>query len=148
MSFLEHTYKSYPIEKIKNKIKSNFSVLFGNFLEFYNFTLFAVLLPIIAPVLFPSENILNSFTSGYIFLAIGFFARPAGTVIFGYISDLYSRKISLIITILTMSCATFGIGLLPGSIVGGFSFVILASFRFLQGLSVLSFVKKLEECNL
>jgi MHS family proline/betaine transporter-like MFS transporter len=136
VSFLEHTYKACSIGKIENKIKSNCSVLLGNFLEFYNFTLFAVLLPIIAPLLFPSENILTSFTFGYIFLAIGFFARPAGVVIFGYIGDRYNRKISLIIAILMMSCATFGMGLLPAyGVIGSYSLVVLVSCRFLQGLS-------------
>ena len=36
-------------------------MLFGNFLEFYEFTLFASLIPIIAPILFPSKEILESY---------------------------------------------------------------------------------------
>lgn len=134
--FIGHTGKVYPTTKIKPTFTGDYSVLLGNLLEFYDFTLFSALLPIIAPLLFPSQSILTAFTSSYIFLAIGFLARPLGAVIFGYIGDRYNRKTSLILAISMMSGATFGIGLLPPyELVGGYSLFILAICRFLQGLS-------------
>lgn len=112
------------------------ALLLGNFLEFYDFTLFAALLPIISPLLFPSPEILSSFMSGYIFLAIGFLARPLGAVLFGYIGDRYSRKKALIVAILMMSIATIGIGVLPSyDSIGSWSLAILALCRIFQGLS-------------
>lgn len=112
------------------------SVLLGNCLEFYDFTLFAALLPIIAPLLFPSPQILTSFTSGYIFLAIGFLARPVGATLFGYIGDRYSRKTALILAILMMSLSTLSIGLMPTyNSIGAYALLILALCRILQGLS-------------
>ncbi len=116
--------------------RKDFPILLGNFLEFYDFTLFAALLPIIAPILFPSKEMVDSFISGYLFLGIAFLARPVGAVFFGYIGDHYSRKTALILAILTMSLATFGIGMLPTySSIGAYALVFLALCRLLQGLS-------------
>jgi MHS family proline/betaine transporter-like MFS transporter len=116
--------------------KSVFAVLLGNCLEFYDFTLFASLLPIIAPLLFPSEQILTSFTMGYTFLAIGFLARPVGAVLFGYIGDYYSRKRALILAVLMMSVSTLTIGVLPTyHVIGSYALLILVFCRILQGLS-------------
>jgi len=116
--------------------RKDFPILLGNFLEFYDFTLFAALLPIIAPILFPSKEIVDSFISGYLFLGIAFLARPVGAILFGYIGDHYSRKTALILAILLMSLATFGIGILPTySAIGIYALVFLALCRILQGLS-------------
>lgn len=117
-------------------MKYKAAVLLGNCLEFYDFTLFAALLPIIAPILFPSAEILSSFTSGYLFLAIGFLGRPVGAVLFGYIGDHYSRKTALIFAILMMSLATLTIGMMPTyHSIGAYALLILAICRLLQGLS-------------
>lgn len=111
-------------------------ILLGNFLEFYDFTLFAALLPVIAPLFFPSKEIVDSFISGYIFLGIAFLARPLGALFFGYIGDYYSRKKALILAILMMSIATLGIGILPVyRTIGTYSLAFLALCRMLQGLS-------------
>ncbi len=116
--------------------RKDFPILLGNFLEFYDFTLFAALLPIISPILFPSKEIIDSFISGYLFLGIAFLARPLGATFFGYIGDHYSRKTALILSILMMSLATCGIGLLPTyNSIGNYALVFLALCRLLQGLS-------------
>lgn len=116
--------------------RKDFPILLGNFLEFYDFTLFAALLPIISPILFPSKEIIDSFISGYLFLGIAFLARPVGAILFGYIGDHYSRKAALILSILMMSLGTACIGLLPTyNSIGNYALVFLALCRFLQGLS-------------
>jgi MFS family permease len=111
-------------------------ILLGNFLEFYEFTLFATLLPIIAPILFPSGEIVNSFAFGYGFLAIGFLGRPIGALLFGYIGDKYGRRKAMILSISLMSIATIGISVLPTSeSIGVYAFILLAICRIFQGLS-------------
>lgn len=117
-------------------MRKNLALLLGNFLEFYDFTLFAYLLPLIAPIFFPSDKTISSLTNGYLFLAIGFFSRPAGAVLFGYIGDYYGRRTAIVIAILIMSVATLGIGILPSSTsIGIYALIFLASLRILQGLS-------------
>lgn len=117
-------------------MKRVFAILLGNFLEFYDFTLFAYLIPIIAPLLFPSKEILDSYNLGYIFLAIGFLARPAGAFIFGYIGDYWGRKVAIVLSILIMSISTIVISLLPtGNESGLYVLAILMLCRIMQGLS-------------
>jgi MHS family proline/betaine transporter-like MFS transporter len=115
-------------------MRKNYLVLLGNILEFYDFTLFAALLPIIATQLFPAENTINAYTYTYIFLAIGFWSRPAGAVIFGYLGDRFSRLSALTISILMMTVATIIVGLIPTN-AGVYSIIILALCRMLQGFS-------------
>ena len=46
---------------------------------------------------------------------VSFLVRPIGAVIFGHIGDTIGRKKTLILTILLISFATCGIGLLPNA---------------------------------
>lgn len=117
------------------KKQKKWRVLSGNFLEFYEFTLFSALIPIIAPLLFASKELIQSYTSGYLFLLIAFLARPIGAVFFGYIGDQYGRKKALLWTILMMSVATFGLGLLPEKNPTIIVYFLLAVLRLLQGFS-------------
>jgi MHS family proline/betaine transporter-like MFS transporter len=117
-------------------MKKNLSILLGNFLEFYDFTLFAYLLPILSVALFPDKTSINAITSGYLFLAIGFLGRPIGAMLFGYIGDNFSRKTSMVIAILLMSISTTFIGFLSTDIMStNFILTTLVICRLLQGLS-------------
>lgn len=112
------------------------AILLGNFLEFYDFTLFAYLLPIISPIFFPSKDLADSLIIGYLFLAIGFFARPLGALILGYVGDRYGRRVAIIIAVLLMSISTTAIGILPSSDnIGIWALFALALCRILQGIS-------------
>lgn len=114
----------------------NFSLYAGNFLEFYDFTLFAYLIPIISPVLFPDASLITSYTTGYLFLAVGFLFRPMGAVVFGHIGDKYGRKIALQISILMMAVATASLGLLSKEYMDHRLLVLLVVLcRIMQGLS-------------
>jgi MHS family proline/betaine transporter-like MFS transporter len=113
-----------------------FSLYIGNFLEFYDFTLFAYLIPIISPVLFPDASLIVSYTTGYLFLAVGFLFRPMGAILFGHIGDKYGRKLALQISILMMAISTGAMGLLSRNILDYDSLLALVIvFRIMQGLS-------------
>ncbi|RYE15545.1 MAG: MFS transporter [Rickettsiales bacterium] len=117
-------------------VKEKTGLLLGNFLEFYDFTLFAALLPIITPMLFPDKEITNSLLFAYGFLAIGFFARPAGAVLFGFIGDTFGRKKAMIISIIMMSISTLSISFIPSDTkLSFYGLWILGLCRILQGLS-------------
>ena len=110
----------------------------GNMLELYDFTLYAILIPFFATQFFPANasSDLSLLMSIGVF-ALAFVARPVGALIFGYIGDKYGRKISLIVSIAAMSCATIGIGLLPTyADIGIVAPVLLLLCRIVQGLSV------------
>jgi MHS family proline/betaine transporter-like MFS transporter len=124
------------IKNNPSQTKRLLSLILGNMLEFYDFTIFVALLPIIAPILFPSSDKLVSLTSGYLFLAVGFLMRPFGAYLFGSIGDKYGRKKALLLSMIFMAVATTTIGLLPSySSIGVASYIILAMCRLVQGLS-------------
>lgn len=70
----------------------------GNFLEYFEFALFGYLSSIIAIQFFPSHDDL-ALNLTLLIYAAGFISRPIGGIIFGYIGDIYGRKLSLIATI-------------------------------------------------
>lgn len=117
-------------------VKQKCAVLLGNFLEFYDFTLFAYMIPVISSIFFPSEDKVDSYTIGYIFLAIGFISRPVGAICFGFIGDKYGRRKALQISIILMAISTTGIGILPVTSNNTiYVLFALSIFRILQGLS-------------
>ena len=86
--------------------KTLLSASMGNFLEFYDFTLYAFLISVLAPYFFPSTDMLSSTISTLGVLAVGFLARPVGAFIFGHIGDIYGRKPALLFSIFGMAVPT------------------------------------------
>lgn len=110
---------------------------FGNALEWYDFTIYAFLVPIFAPIFFPSQDPLISLLSTFGVFAVGFLVRPVGAVLFGYISDHKGRKQTLILSMLLMSGPTFCMALLPTyQHVGALAPLLLTLLRIAQGLAV------------
>src|SRR5699024_12778324 len=73
----------------------------------------------------------------YFGLALSFFIRPLGGVIFAHIGDRVGRKKTLIITLSMMGLATAGIGLLPTyALIGVAAPLLLLLFRLIQCLGI------------
>ncbi len=90
-----------------------FSVCIGGFLEFYEFTLFIYLAPIISQQYFHTASPRTALLYTLMIFAVGFLSRPLGGLLFGYVGDRYGRKIALISSIIMLTIPTIGIGLLP-----------------------------------
>jgi len=118
-------------------IKSIFSSLVGNILEWYEYTLYAYFATVISALFFPTEDHYIGMLMTFATFAVGLAARPIGGIIFGHIGDRYSRKRMLTITMLLMSIPTFCIGILPtyGQI-GVMAPIILISLRVIQGVAL------------
>lgn len=111
-----------------------FSV-FGNALEFFDFTICGVFIQQIAASFFPQTNPIAALFGSIFAFSAAFFTRPLGAILFGYIGDKYGRKKVLSTTIILMGIPTFIIGVLPGySTFGVFAPAILVLCRLLQGL--------------
>lgn len=108
----------------------------GTILEWYDFTLFAFLTPILASLFFPNQNKFTALMLTYAIFAIGFLARPIGAALFGHFGDRFGRKKTLIVSILLMAIPTFLIGLLPTyHEIGLAAPLLLIILRLCQGLS-------------
>ncbi len=118
-------------------IKSLLSSSIGNVLEWYEYTLYAYFATVISKLFFPMENHYIAMLMTFSTFAIGLAARPIGGIIFGYMGDRYSRKQTLMITMLLMSVPTMGIGCLPTyAQIGLAAPILLILLRILQGVAL------------
>lgn len=108
----------------------------GQFIEFYDFALYGVSAVMLSKLFFPTENPLTGLLVLFATFGVAFFIRPLGGLFFGSLGDRIGRRNVLVVTLLTIGLATFGIGLLPGyATIGAASPVILVLLRLLQGFS-------------
>jgi MFS transporter, MHS family, proline/betaine transporter len=123
------------------KPPSTFKVLFagclGSIVEWYNFTIFAYMATTITALFFPTMGETKGLILAFLLFAVGFLARPIGSLFFGIMGDRIGRQRTLLISQAMMAVPILLTTLLPTYQSIGFSAAIfLALFRFLQGVSV------------
>ena len=122
---------------MKAQTKNVAAGVVGNILEWYDFAIYGYMVPVLSVLFFPSDNPVVSIIAAFSAFAAGFFARPLGGVIFGWIGDKRGRKVVLTISVTLMGLATVSIGFLPTySQIGLAAPILLVLLRVLQGLSV------------
>ena len=88
--------------------------LVGTAIEWYDFYLYGTAAALIFNRLyFPTFDPLTGTLAAFGTYAAGFVARPIGGIIVGHYGDRVGRKSMLVLTLVIMGLATFGIGLLP-----------------------------------
>lgn len=108
----------------------------GQFVENYDFVIYAYSAAIIAKLFFPTEDPVAGILSVFAVYAVGFGIRPIGAVVWGLIGDRVGRKSTLVVIIIMMGSATMAIGLLPTySQVGILAPILLVVCRAVQGFS-------------
>lgn len=111
--------------------------IFGNALEWYDFTTYAFFVPIISQLFFPAKSKFISLLLTFGIFAMSFLIRPIGGLLFGYIGDKFGRKRALILSIITMSIPTFLFGALPTyAAIGLAAPLLLTLLRLIQGMAV------------
>src|SRR5262245_18780806 len=106
----------------------------GGALEFYDFVIYSQFARYIGLNFFPREDAMASLIASFGVFAIGYFARPIGGIFFSHLGDRIGRRRVLIVTILAMSAATAGIGLLPTYAQWGVgASILLVVLRVVQG---------------
>lgn len=118
---------------MKPIIKQIILCTFGTTLEWYDFSLFATLAPIIAEIFFPHTDHFSAMMSTFVVFASGFIMRPIGAVFFGHLGDKIGRKSTLLITVFIMTISTTAIGLIPTGLT--LSMFLLVVFRLAQGFA-------------
>ena len=109
----------------------------GNVLEWYDFSVYGFLAPVLAAQFFPTGDPLTSLIAAFGVFAAGYLMRPIGGMVIGHIGDRIGRRPALILSIVLMAVPTGLIALLPThASIGVAAAVLLTLLRLLQGFSV------------
>ncbi|MCJ7842303.1 MFS transporter [Lederbergia sp. NSJ-179] len=108
----------------------------GNAMEWFDFGIYSYLVVIIGKVFYSgvSDSVQLVFSFGT--FAVAFLVRPLGGMFFGMLGDRLGRKRILAVTLIMMSIATLGIGLIPVyASIGIAAPILLLLARLVQGFS-------------
>ncbi|SHK28980.1 MFS transporter, MHS family, proline/betaine transporter [Marinobacter antarcticus] len=109
----------------------------GNVVEWYDFALYGYMAGILATLFFPSESQLASLIATYGVFAAGFFMRPLGAGLFGWLGDTVGRTKTMMVSVMMMALPTVLLGCLPTYDTAGiWAPILLIVIRLVQGLSV------------
>ncbi|ASR35785.1 hypothetical protein BAY61_13095 [Prauserella marina] len=108
----------------------------GTLVEFYDFAIYALTVPVIAFAFFPSGDSSAALLATLATYGVAFVVRPLGGIVFGRIGDRVGRRKVLAIVLTLIGVSTAAIGLLPTyGEVGLLAPLLLVVLRLLQGLS-------------
>jgi MHS family proline/betaine transporter-like MFS transporter len=111
--------------------------LIGNVLEWFDFAVYGYFASIIGQQFFPQSSPSAQHLFAFAVFAIGFGARPIGSLVLGSIGDRIGRRALLVISIGLMGGATLAIGLLPSyASIGVAAPILLVLLRLIQGFSL------------
>ena len=122
-------------EKISKK--TVFCAAIGTTLEWYDFTVFIYIAPVLSKLFFPSEDKMVAILSTFGIFTAGYLMRPIGGIILANLGDKIGRKKVLILSVWLMAIPMTVISFLPTyHSIGITAVVILLLARMLQGFSV------------
>jgi MFS family permease len=108
----------------------------GNFLEMYDFMVYAYYASYIAHEIFPSSNAYASLMMTLGTFGAGYLMRPLGAVVLGAYVDRHGRRAGLIFTLSLMAVGTMVIALTPAyRTIGIVAPIVVLLGRLLQGFS-------------
>jgi MFS family permease len=109
----------------------------GNIIEQFDFLLYGSMAALVfGRLFFPGFSPLAGTLAAFSTFALGFVARPLGSIVCGHYGDKIGRKAMLVLCLLIAGAATFLIGLLPTyETIGVWAPILLVILRFAQGFS-------------
>lgn len=111
--------------------------LIGNVLEWFDFAVYGYFATDIGKQFFPESSPAARQLLSLGVFAVGFAARPVGSVVLGMVGDRIGRRALLTLSIALMGGATLAIGLLPGfAQIGVAAPLLLLVLRLVQGFSL------------
>src|SRR5437870_2945017 len=109
----------------------------GNLVEWYDFYTYSFTALYFASAFFPSGDRTTQLLNTAGVFAAGFFMRPLGGWLFGWIADTHGRRMAMIISVLMMCAGSLMIAVMPTyATIGAAAPVLLLVARLTQGLSV------------
>ena len=126
----------------RNNMMPVAGAVIGNAFEWYDFTIYAYMTPIISSLFFPVDphdpaTQINAVLATTAVFGVGFFMRPVGGVVLGVIGDKYGRRAGMVLGMSMMAVATLILTCAPAYRDAGIiAPVILVVARLLQGFSL------------
>jgi len=122
--------------KSDSKWRGVIRVSSGNFLEMYDFMVYAYYASYIAHEIFPSSSVYASLMMTLGTFGAGYLMRPLGAVILGSYIDRHGRRAGLILTLFLMAIGTLVIACTPPyRTIGALAPLVVVLGRLLQGFS-------------
>lgn len=119
------------------KKTSLFAAIIGNVLEWYDFSLFIYVAPVLATVYFPAGHAKLNLLYTLLLFALGFVVRPLGAIWFGYLGDRYGRAAALKLTLVGITLPALMMALIPSyQQIGLWAPLLVALCRLIQGLAI------------
>ncbi|GJH29357.1 MFS transporter [Caballeronia novacaledonica] len=120
--------------RVASKWKTVILASLGGSLEIYDFIIYGVFAKEISALFFPSADPVVALISAFGIFAIGYVSRPLGGILLGSLGDRHGRRAIFIVSLLAMSGATVGIGLIPSyAAIGIWAPILLIIMRLIQG---------------
>ena len=121
----------------QSPVRTALAGLIGNVLEWFDFAVYGYFASDIGHQFFPKSDAAAQQLLTYGVFALGFLARPIGSLVLGRVGDRVGRRALLTVSIALMGGATLGIGLLPGyDAIGIAAPILLLTMRVIQGFSL------------
>jgi MFS family permease len=118
------------------KINAIFRVASCNFLEAYDFIVYAYYARYIGQTFFPNDNPYLETAQTLAVFGAGYVMRPLGAILLGAYMDKHGRRKGLILTLALMAIGTLTVAVTPGyQTIGWLAPAIVIAGRLLQGLS-------------
>ena len=113
-------------------------VIIGRASEYFDFFVYGIASVLVFPsVFFPFESRLEGTLWSFVIFSFAFIARPIGSVAFMEIQRRWGRGVKLTASLFLLGISTAGMAFLPSyASLGVASIVLLAIFRFAQGLAL------------
>jgi MHS family alpha-ketoglutarate permease-like MFS transporter len=109
----------------------------GNLVEWYDFYCYSAFSLYFANAFFPRQDRTAQMLAAAGVFALGFFVRPVGGWLFGYIGDVMGRRKALMLSVLLMCFGSLLIAVTPTyETIGAAAAGVLILARLLQGLSL------------
>jgi len=121
----------------QSPLRTALAGLIGNVLEWFDFAVYGYFASNIGHQFFPKSDPAVQTLLAYATFALGFFARPLGSIVLGRVGDRIGRRALLTLSIALMGGATLVLGLLPTyEQVGLLAPFLLMLMRVIQGFSL------------
>ena len=121
----------------QSPVRTALAGLIGNVLEWFDYAVYGYFASNIAGQFFPKSDPTAAQYLTWGAFALGFFARPVGSIVLGRVGDRIGRRALLTLSITLIGFATLVIGLLPTyEQIGLAAPLLLMTMRVIQGFSL------------